>query len=105
MDDRPAAERRQGVVLLFHEASGCVECPLSEGRTNVVVGARNADADLIFVGEAHGIVVSGPETAARHMVVGGGAPGYEGHPQGLPLVGPGAAVMAALRGVVGQARK
>jgi DNA polymerase len=32
----------------------CVRCPLSQGRTQVVVGAGNPDADLMFVGEAPG---------------------------------------------------
>jgi uracil-DNA glycosylase family 4 len=63
-DDR--AERRERLIQLYKEASTCTLCPLSEGRTNVVFGAGNADADLMFVGEA---------------------PGAEEDRQGLPFVG------------------
>jgi uracil-DNA glycosylase family 4 len=66
MHSRPSAERREALVELYREASGCVRCPLSEGRTNVVFGAGNADADLMFVGEA---------------------PGQQEDLQGLPFVG------------------
>jgi DNA polymerase len=41
-------------VELYHELSDCRKCPLAEGRTNVVFGTGNADADLMFVGEAPG---------------------------------------------------
>jgi uracil-DNA glycosylase family 4 len=36
------------------EARDCVRCPLSEGRTQVVFGVGNPNADLMFVGEAPG---------------------------------------------------
>src|SRR4051812_34745381 len=36
------------------EARECVRCPLSEGRTQVVFGVGNPNADLMFVGEAPG---------------------------------------------------
>jgi uracil-DNA glycosylase len=36
------------------EASGCVRCRLAEGRTQVVFGVGNADADLMFIGEGPG---------------------------------------------------
>jgi uracil-DNA glycosylase len=55
MQSRSAAERRADLVDLFHEASGCVRCPLHAGRTNVVFGSGNANADLMFVGEAPGM--------------------------------------------------
>ncbi len=48
------------------EVSACVRCPLSEGRTQVVVGSGDLDADLMFVGEA---------------------PGYHEDRQGVPFVG------------------
>ena len=51
---RPAAERRQELVALYREARGCTLCRLAEGRTQVVFGSGNADADLMFVGEAPG---------------------------------------------------
>ena len=46
--------RRQALVEVYNEASGCVRCPLSETRTRVVFGSGNADADLMFIGEAPG---------------------------------------------------
>ena len=36
------------------EAAGCVRCPLAGGRTQVVFGEGNPDADLVLVGEAPG---------------------------------------------------
>jgi DNA polymerase len=36
------------------EAKGCVRCPLSAGRTQVVFGVGHPSADLMFVGEAPG---------------------------------------------------
>jgi DNA polymerase len=67
--------RREQLVELFQEASGCTRCPLAEGRTNVVFGAGNADADLMFVGEA---------------------PGAEEDRQGLPFVGRAGAILTEL---------
>jgi uracil-DNA glycosylase family 4 len=55
MQLRSAEERRADLVELFHEASGCVRCPLHQGRTKVVFGSGNANADLMFVGEAPGM--------------------------------------------------
>jgi uracil-DNA glycosylase len=61
-----AAERREQLVQLYKEVQSCNRCPLFETRTKVVFGAGNADADLMFVGEA---------------------PGAEEDRQGLPFVG------------------
>jgi DNA polymerase len=61
-----AEERRAELVDLFKEVKGCTRCPLHETRTKAVFGAGNADAGLIFVGEA---------------------PGAEEDRQGLPFVG------------------
>ncbi|MBV8979602.1 MAG: uracil-DNA glycosylase [Acidimicrobiia bacterium] len=36
------------------EARECVRCPLAEGRTQVVFGVGNPNADLMFVGEGPG---------------------------------------------------
>ena len=36
------------------EAAGCTRCRLAEGRTQVVFGVGNPDADVLFVGEAPG---------------------------------------------------
>jgi DNA polymerase len=49
-----AAVRAQALERLAEHLRGCTRCPLSEGRTNVVVGAGDPDADLMFVGEAPG---------------------------------------------------
>ncbi|HUL83910.1 MAG TPA: uracil-DNA glycosylase [Actinomycetota bacterium] len=37
------------------EAAGCTRCRLSETRTQVVFGVGDADADLLFIGEAPGL--------------------------------------------------
>ena len=39
---------------MYEEARSCVACQLHQTRTQVVFGAGNADADLMFVGEAPG---------------------------------------------------
>ena len=61
-----AEERRQKLVELYKEVQACTKCPLHETRSKTVFGAGNADADLMFVGEA---------------------PGAEEDRQGLPFVG------------------
>jgi uracil-DNA glycosylase family 4 len=61
-----AAERRDELVALFNEVKSCTRCPLHETRSRAVFGSGDADADLMFVGEA---------------------PGAEEDRQGLPFVG------------------
>lgn len=62
-----AEERREALRALYREAQGCVRCPqLAQARHTVVFGAGDADADLMFVGEA---------------------PGADEDRQGLPFVG------------------
>jgi len=61
-----AEERRTRLVELYKDVQACTRCPLHETRTNAVFGAGDADADLMFVGEA---------------------PGAEEDRQGLPFVG------------------
>ncbi len=51
---RSAAERRELLKAVYEEARQCVRCPLHETRTTVVFGSGNADADLMFIGEAPG---------------------------------------------------
>jgi uracil-DNA glycosylase family 4 len=51
---RTAAERRELLKEVYEQARGCELCPLHQTRTNVVFGAGNADAELMFVGEAPG---------------------------------------------------
>jgi uracil-DNA glycosylase family 4 len=76
-------DRRKQLVELYHEASGCTLCPLAEGRTNVVFGAGNADAELMFVGEA---------------------PGAEEDRQGLPFVGRAGSILTELLEEIGMNR-
>jgi uracil-DNA glycosylase len=59
-------DRREQLVALYREVAECRKCPLHETRTKAVFGAGNADADLMFVGEA---------------------PGAEEDRQGLPFIG------------------
>jgi uracil-DNA glycosylase len=49
-----ADRRREELSALLREARTCTKCDLSRSRTQVVVGAGDADADLMFVGEAPG---------------------------------------------------
>jgi uracil-DNA glycosylase len=51
---RSAAERRELLKGLYEQARNCVRCPLHQTRTTVVFGSGNADAELMFVGEAPG---------------------------------------------------
>ncbi|MDX6639130.1 MAG: uracil-DNA glycosylase [Solirubrobacteraceae bacterium] len=48
-------DRREALKAVYAQARGCVRCPqLVQGRQSVVFGAGNADADLMFIGEAPG---------------------------------------------------
>ena len=78
-----AAERREQLKEVYREASGCLRCPLSETRTTVVFGAGNADADLMFVGEA---------------------PGANEDKQGLPFVGQAGKLLDKLLAEIGLER-
>jgi uracil-DNA glycosylase len=50
-----ADERREALKGVYEQAKACTLCPhLAAARTTVVFGAGNADADLMFVGEAPG---------------------------------------------------
>ncbi|MEJ7824493.1 MAG: uracil-DNA glycosylase family protein [Solirubrobacteraceae bacterium] len=50
-----SAQRREELTSVFTQARGCTRCAkLASTRTQVVFGAGNADADLMFVGEAPG---------------------------------------------------
>ena len=79
-----ADERRDALKAEFHECRSCVRCPqLAAARTSVVFGAGNADADLMFIGEA---------------------PGANEDKQGLPFVGQAGKLLDQLLGEVGLAR-
>lgn len=47
-------DRARTLAAYAAEAAGCTGCPLSVGRTSVVFGAGDPDADLMVVGEAPG---------------------------------------------------
>jgi uracil-DNA glycosylase family 4 len=49
-----ATERRELLKEVYEQARGCIACQLHQTRTQVVFGAGNADADLMFIGEAPG---------------------------------------------------
>ena len=51
---RSAEERRADLVELYKELHADHGCPLKAGRTQIVFGMGNADAELMFVGEAPG---------------------------------------------------
>ena len=53
--ERSAQERREDLKEVFAQARECQRCPeLAATRRTVVFGAGNADAELMFVGEAPG---------------------------------------------------
>jgi uracil-DNA glycosylase family 4 len=65
------------------EVAGCVRCRLSRGRTQVVFGAGNPHAELMFVGEA---------------------PGFHEDKQGLPFVGQAGKLLDKLLAEIGMQR-
>jgi uracil-DNA glycosylase family 4 len=79
-----AAERRERLVEVYREASGCTKCPLAETRNTVVFGAGSANADLMFVGEA---------------------PGAEEDRQGKPFVGRAGGLLGELLSEIGLRRE
>jgi uracil-DNA glycosylase family 4 len=83
VEPRSAEERREELVELFREVSRCERCPLYRTRTKAVFGAGNADADLMFIGEA---------------------PGQQEDLLGLPFVGRAGKLLDALLEEVGLAR-
>ncbi len=78
-----AGDRREALKAVYREAIDCPRCPLAETRANVVFGAGNADADLMFVGEA---------------------PGKDEDLSGLPFVGRAGRLLDTLLDEVGLAR-
>src|ERR1044071_10232478 len=50
-----AAERREELKAVWRQAQSCTKClQLAAARQTVVFGSGNADADLMFIGEAPG---------------------------------------------------
>jgi uracil-DNA glycosylase len=79
-----AADRREALKAVYERARGCEKCPqLAATRTTVVFGSGNADADLMFVGEA---------------------PGANEDKQGLPFVGQAGKLLEKLLGEIGLQR-
>ena len=83
-DVTSAAERREQLKAVYEEARECVRCPLHQTRTTVVFGAGNADADVMFIGEA---------------------PGANEDRMGLPFVGQAGKLLDKLLGEIGLERK
>jgi uracil-DNA glycosylase len=65
------------------EVAGCTKCRLAEGRTQVVFGVGDSDADLMFVGEA---------------------PGFHEDQQGKPFVGQAGKLLERLLAGIGLER-
>ena len=79
-DDRSRAAE----LVAFGEAvATCTRCPLSQGRTQVVFGSGNPDAELMFVGEA---------------------PGFHEDQQGVPFVGAAGKLLEKLLAGIGLSR-
>ena len=84
MTDAAVEQRRERLVEIFKQVETCTKCPLHETRTKAVFGAGNADADLMFVGEA---------------------PGAAEDQQGLPFVGRAGQLLNELLGEIGLSRQ
>jgi DNA polymerase len=65
------------------EAADCTKCRLAEGRTQVVFGVGDPDADLMFIGEG---------------------PGFHEDKQGEPFVGAAGQLLTRMLGEIGLAR-
>jgi uracil-DNA glycosylase family 4 len=82
---RGASERRESLKELFARARVCERCPeLASTRKTVVFGAGNADAELMFIGEA---------------------PGASEDEQGLPFVGRAGKLLESLLVEIGLSRE
>jgi uracil-DNA glycosylase len=80
-----ASERREALKAVYEQARSCTNCPqLASTRTTVVFGSGNADADLMFVGEA---------------------PGANEDKQGLPFVGQAGKLLDKLLAEIGLTRQ
>jgi uracil-DNA glycosylase len=78
------AEQRSQQLASYEQAvSACTRCRLAEGRTQVVFGFGNPDAELMFVGEA---------------------PGFHEDQQGVPFVGQAGKLLEKLLAGIGLER-
>jgi uracil-DNA glycosylase len=78
------AARAAQLAAYAEETSGCTRCRLAEGRTQVVFGSGNPNADLMFVGEA---------------------PGFHEDQQGIPFVGQAGKLLERLLAGIGLRRE
>ena len=75
---------RAGALRQYaEETASCTKCALAKGRTHVVFGSGNPDAELMFVGEA---------------------PGFHEDRQGVPFVGQAGKLLEKLLGGIGLTR-
>jgi uracil-DNA glycosylase len=79
-----ALSRADELAGLAAAAAGCTRCPLAAGRTQVVFGAGDPAADLMFVGEA---------------------PGFHEDQQGVPFVGQAGKLLERLLAGIGLERR
>lgn len=78
--ENPAPASRIDIDLVREQALGCVRCPLSTTRTQVVWADGNLDSEVMFIGEA---------------------PGFHEDKQGKPFVGAAGQLLDRLMGEIG----
>jgi uracil-DNA glycosylase family 4 len=79
-----AEARREALIDVYRQVADCTLCPLHQSRGRAVFGAGDADAELMFVGEA---------------------PGAEEDRQGLPFVGRAGQLLNQLLAEIGLTRE
>ena len=80
----PTVTRELSLAAFADQVAGCTKCALAQGRTQVVFGSGNPDADLMFVGEA---------------------PGFHEDKQGIPFVGAAGKLLDQLLAGIGLTRE
>jgi DNA polymerase len=78
-----AVERAAALREYAEQTASCTRCALAKGRTQVVFGSGNPDAELMFVGEA---------------------PGFHEDQQGVPFVGQAGKLLERLLAGIGLSR-
>jgi uracil-DNA glycosylase family 4 len=82
--DPEALSRREALAAYAVGTAGCTKCRLASGRTQVVFGVGDPNADLMFVGEA---------------------PGFHEDKEGYPFVGQAGKLLDRLLGGIGLSRQ
>ena len=77
-------DRKQALALIREDLGDCTRCGLHKGRTNIVFGTGNHEAELMFVGEG---------------------PGADEDAQGLPFVGRAGQLLNSMIGAMGLQRE